>query len=271
MQLTKKYWQILLVLTFILSACGGAQGDGAEGDGVAADDAALTSAVGTMVASFFATQTAMYTPPSPTSTETVTPSPSPTSFVQPLPVDTATPSITPTRYTFTPGASPTVTVTGTLSTATVNPNLLASGCNNLKFVRDVNYPSGTTVKAGEVFTKTWKVENNGSCNWMFLYRLVFLSGTNMDATTGTLGKQVTPGNWAELSVAVTAPTKPGTYTSSFRFSDGTNMFGATLNVTIKVEGPPTNTPLPTNTSVPPTSTNTTSPTATYTPSVTPTP
>lgn len=267
MQLTRKYWTIPLVLAFILSACAGAA-DSTEDPNIA-----MTSAIGTMVASFFGTQTAMYTPPSPTSTETQTPFPTPTQYVQPILNNTTTP--TRPLYTATYGPSPTITVTGTLPTPTVNSSLLAFGCSNLAFVRDVNYPNGTVVKKGQVFTKTWKVENNGSCNWMFLYRLAFLSGTDMDATIGTLNKQITPGNWTELSVVLTAPNKPGTYSSNFRFSDGTNMFGATLGVTIVVEGDPTNTPLPTKTSIPsstPTSTplptNTTVPTDTLTPTPT---
>jgi hypothetical protein len=268
MQFLRKYWTILLILTFLLSACAG---------NAPTDDPQIlmTSAVGTMVAGFFQTQTAMYTPPSSTVTQTETRFPTPTQFtaLNPL-VNTQTP--TP-LYTVTLGTPFTPTVTGTPPTATVNAASLGFGCNNLAFVRDVNYPNGTVFKPGQVFTKTWKVANNGTCDWKFVYRLMFLSGTNMDPTfNGNLGKLVHPGDWAELSVAISAPTKPGTYSAYFRFSDGSNMFGATLGITIKVQTDPTKTPIPTNTPVPtntptPGNTNTFTPVPTNTPVPTPTP
>src|SRR5690349_9262581 len=74
-------------------------------------------------------------------------------------------------YSPTPG---TITPTGTLSTATINPGSLAVGCNNLAFVCDVNIPSGSVLPKSKDMTKTWKVENNGTCNWMYQYSLVLL-------------------------------------------------------------------------------------------------
>jgi hypothetical protein len=239
MQFRPKIWISFLLLTFLVSACAG------SAEATEDPNVVLTSAVGTMVQSFFETQTAMVTPVSATPTATETKFPTPTQFVPLNPL--ASPTSTILFFTYTPG---TPTVTGTPPTATVNASALAFGCSNLKFVRDVNYPSGTVVKPGTVFTKTWKVENNGSCNWMFLYRLAYLSGADLDPTIGTLGKQVTPGNWAELSVSLQAPNKTGTYTAYFRFSDGTHMFGETLGVTIVVQNEPTNTPQPTNTTAP---------------------
>ncbi|MCC6261495.1 MAG: hypothetical protein IT311_11595, partial [Anaerolineales bacterium] len=185
-------------------------------------------------------QTAMVTPATLTPTATETKFPTPTQFaVQTMSVNTLTPTLL--FYTFTPG---TPTVTGTLPTATVNSDALAHGCSNLSFIRHVNYPDGTVMQPGQYFTKTWKVQNTGTCDWKFLYRLAFLSGPNLEPSYRTLGRLVHPGGWAELSVDLTAPTQPGTHTGYFRFSDGTNMFGATLSVTIKVEGP-ANTPNPT--------------------------
>lgn len=242
MQYQRKYKRIFLFLTIFLSACAGAAP-------TENPEIAMTSAVGTMVASFFETQTAMVTPVTATPTATETKFPTPTMFATQTPLS----SLTPTLFFSTSVGSP--TVTGTLPTVTVNASALGFGCNNLAFVRDVNYPNGTVLKPGEQFTKTWKVANNGTCNWMFGYRLKFVSG-DMDPTiNGTLGKQVTPGNWAELSAVLSAPNKAGTYSAYFRFSDGSHQFGATLGVTIKVEGPPTNTPAPTKT---PTPTNTVS-------------
>jgi hypothetical protein len=233
-------------------------------------NAMMTASIGTMVASFFGTQTAMYTPASPTSTVTQTRFPSPTPFAPLNGLSTSTPTWP--FYTATLGTPRTPTITGTLPTATVNASALGYGCNNLAFVRDVNVPSGTVVKAGQDFTKTWKVENTGSCKWMFLYHVLFLSGTNFDPIYNNLGKLVEPGSWAEVSAVLSAPKKPGTYSAYFRFSDGSHMFGATLGVTIVVEADQANTSIPANTLVP-TSTFTSipSPSDTPIPSDTPVP
>lgn len=240
MQSYKKYFTILLIFTFLLSACAG------NAEATEDPEVVLTSAVGTMVAAFFETQTAMVTPATLTPTATETKFPTPTSFATQSPLNTLTPT-----FIFSTAALGSPTVTGTLPTATVNSSAMAYGCANLALVRHVNYPDGTVVSPGQVFTKTWKVANSGTCNWMFAWRLMFISGAGLDPTIhGSLGKQVTPGNWAELSASISAPTKPGTYSAYFRFSDGSHPFGATLGVTVKVQSNPTNTLAPTSTSTP---------------------
>src|SRR5690606_11850546 len=143
MKLKQRFMIVLLVLSVILVACGGAQPE----EQVTEDEAILTLAVGTMVANFFETQTAMVTPTPPS---TNTPLPTNTFLPTPTPYNTLPPPATWTPsfvfYTFT--SAPillTPSVTGTLPTATINSNALANGCNNLAFIRDVNYPSGTEV------------------------------------------------------------------------------------------------------------------------------
>jgi hypothetical protein len=226
----KKYLRstlIAVLITFILVAC---TGEGAPTDN---PEVLMTSVVGTMVASFFETQTAMYTPPAPTSTATYVPTPTPTILYATV---TPGPTLTPTfiYYTATPGTV-TITPTGTLPTPTVNSASLAVGCNNLAFVRDVNIPSGTVFEKNQVFTKTWKVENTGTCAWTGLYTLVSAGGDTLGGETMRTQKTVQVGSWSELSVELQAPNEPGKYTSYWRLSDGQSMFGATLAVSIVVE------------------------------------
>jgi hypothetical protein len=103
------------------------------------------------------------------------------------------------------------------------------------------------LKPGENFTKTWKVENNGTCDWALLYRLVFVGGDQMGGDPSALGKVIVPGKWTQLSVGLTAPSKPGTYTGTWRMATQQGSpFGATLTVSIVV-GTPTDTPQPTST------------------------
>lgn len=222
----KNIFTLLLIAIFI-TACGSniatTQSD---------VDTLLTAAVGTMVYSYFDTQTAIYT------AETATPASTPASTPTLLPTFTPLPSVTlppssptyvyftPTLGTFTPAVP---TVTGTLPTATVNPGALGYGCNNLAFIRDVNIPAGSVLQRNEEVTKTWKVQNTGSCIWTFQYRLVFLSGDDLKASGDYIQKQVIVWDWAEVSIQFNAPKKPGTYTSYWRMVDANgNMFGATL-------------------------------------------
>jgi Ig-like domain from next to BRCA1 gene len=262
MNLAKYVWFVLFVSVFVLSACGGATPSPDEFNAI------MTEGVGTMVAAFFDTQTAMYTPPLDTATATQTPFNTVTPFASTA--APASPTIvyyTATLGTRTPG---TPTPTGTLSTATVNPGALEYGCNNLAFIRDVTIPSGTVLLKNQTFTKTWKVQNTGTCNWMFQYQLVLFSGDPYGGKNYKIQKVVTPNDWSELSVNLTAPKNPGTYTSYWRLQDAEgHMFGATLVVSFKVEAEPTAVPTFTPTLVPTVAT-TNSPDPTYTPTATPT-
>ncbi|WKZ37900.1 MAG: NBR1-Ig-like domain-containing protein [Anaerolineales bacterium] len=253
---------LLLVSIFAVS-CGGYP-DAGEMD----VDSLLTAAVGTMAASFFETQTAMVTPETVTTTLTMTPLPTFTPYPAVTP-QSATPTFIfyiATLGTLTPA---TPTASGTLPTATVNPNVLAYGCNNLAFVRDVTMPAGTALQKNQDFTKTWKVQNTGTCNWMYQYRLTLLSGDGLGASSDAIQKQVAVWSWAEVSVRGTTPKKPGTYTSYWRMMDGGgHMFGSTLVLSFVVVEP---TAVPsTNTPQPP-FTNTPEPTSTFTETALPEP
>ncbi len=224
MKLNLKIVLIFLLMTIFAAACG------AEATPAVEDvDALVTAGVGTMVASFFETQTAMVTPATSTPVATLTLLPTFT----PYPTGTPLPLPSPTFiYYAATVIAPTAglpTVTGTLPTATVNSSVLAYGCNNLAFIRDVNMPPGTVLKPKDRFTKTWKVQNTGTCNWTYPYTLVLLSGDSFGASGDHIGRQVTVWDWAEVSIDMAAPEKPGTYTTYWRMTDGAgNMFGATL-------------------------------------------
>lgn len=255
---------IIILSAFMLVSCAG-QAPTEEVNVI------MTDAINTMVVSFFETQTALVTPVTATSTVTQTPFPTVTLF--PSATNLASPTFiyyTATLGSLTPG---TPTVTGTPPTATVNPGALAVGCNNLAFIRDVNIPAGTVIAKNKDFTKTWKVQNTGTCDWVYQYGLVLLSGDRYGGKDTKLQKLVKVNDWSEVSINMTAPNKPGTYTNYWRMTDlKGNMFGATLTVSFVVAAPaaPTLVPTLTNTAVPvPTSTFTPVPTNTETPTATP--
>jgi hypothetical protein len=148
---------IVLLIAFMLVSCGGTVPTGEA-------DIAMTAIINTMVASFFETQTALVTPVTATSTSTPAPFPTVTPFSSFTPISSPTlVYYTATLGSLTPG---TPTPTGTLATATINPGVLAVGCNNLYFIRDVTLPAGTVLQKKQPFTKTWKVQNTGTCDWL---------------------------------------------------------------------------------------------------------
>ena len=154
--------------------------------------------------------------------------------------------------------TPTVTVTpeGLPQTQTAQV-----GCtDSANFVQDVTIPANSTLSAGSNFTKIWRINNNGTCDWV-AYELIFASGDQMGGSSPHALPLVSKGSNADISLDLVAPVSPGTYTASWRIraSNGT-IFGPELHVTIVVPQPPTNTVQPTVTTAP-----TLTPTATTAP------
>jgi serine/threonine protein kinase len=144
----------------------------------------------------------------------------------------------------------------------------ASCTNSASFVEHVTTPIDTTVTANSNFTKTWRVNNDGSCDWSG-YQVVHSSGNIMGANSPRALPVVNAGDNADIAVDMVAPETPGTHSAIWRIQaeDGTQ-FGPELIVTIIVPELPTETPtsttLPTSTQTP-TSTETLTPTPTSEP------
>jgi Ig-like domain-containing protein len=232
MNLARRSLLPLLLIGILLTSCGGQVAAGPTQD----IDGTVAAAAQTFAVSLFQTQTAL----APTITNTVPPTVTPVPTSSPLVLPSPVASSTQVFFSNTFVPSP----TGTFYTSTPNPSTLASGCNNLLLIRDVTIDAGTEVEPGAKFTKTWQVANTGTCNWVYGYRLVFVSGDRLGGSPGRLGKVIEPGKWTQLSVDLDAPNESGTYTGSWRFSDGSGkMFGSTLGVSIVIKAP-TKTPKP---------------------------
>lgn len=130
-----------------------------------------------------------------------------------------TATIIPTT-TFTPTATTTptqdsiMTLTPTLSSTSAGDEN-SSACSRAGFVNDVTIPDGTEVNPGEAFTKTWRLENTGTCSWTPAYSAQFLNGTEMGGETTPIDAAVEPGETVDLSINFTAPVEPGIYASEW--------------------------------------------------------
>jgi len=86
-------------------------------------------------------------------------------------------------------------------------------CNVFKFIDDVTIKDGDDFAPGAVFTKTWRIQNVGTCTWISGYSLAFYQDNSMGGpATVPLTGNVNPSQMVDLSVMLTAPTTPGRYT-----------------------------------------------------------
>ena len=59
------------------------------------------------------------------------------------------------------------------------PRAMAAGCDSAQFVSDLTFPDGSSVAPGAAFTKTWRLQNNGTCAWDTSYSLVWTGGDDL--------------------------------------------------------------------------------------------
>lgn len=130
----------------------------------------------------------------------------------------------------------------TLTSFTATPS--PTGCvPNSQYLADVTIPDRTVVQPGLAFTKTWRVRNTGNCAWATGDVLMFLSGTQMAATSQVALPIIAPGATVDISIPMQAPTQPGQYSATWRGRTSSGQFfGTNLTVVIIVPGTPTTTP-----------------------------
>jgi len=120
----------------------------------------------------------------------------------------------PTRIppTSTPNASTTTTALAT------SP----SNCRDSAIlVEDVSYPDNTRLNAGEKFTKTWKLQNVGTCTWTG-YTVAFVDGERMSSPDSVPVPETERGKPVDVSVELTAPSSDGTYRGNFELRNAAN-------------------------------------------------
>jgi hypothetical protein len=221
-------WIVIIPLAFIIMiACNFTSPNAPSGStdiNALYTQAAATLSVQLTQGALGATATALSQPNQP-ATQTALPGQTlpPTATVTPLPTATRQP--------------PTAT--------SVPPTRVPPPCLAARFVKDISVPDGSKFAPGASFTKTWELENVGSCSWNEDYVLVFARGDQMSGDDETpIDDVVRPGDKIELSVDLVAPLGAGEYRGDWRLAnDEGDEFGIgagankTFWVSIKVTQP----------------------------------
>jgi hypothetical protein len=174
---------------------------------------------------------------------------------------------TPQAETPTPTASleestPTVSTAEPPSTMTPSPTGLTPTAGtpecifDADFVTDVTIPDDTELKPGTEFAKTWRMRNSGTCAWEAGTMWAFESGDKLGGPDSVSVPATESGNTVDITVNLTAPATPGTYTGYWRMRrPNGEIFGVRSYVRIvvtsgQVTATPSATPTPTPTSRP---------------------
>lgn len=175
---------LLLAAVLVLNSCNFPSSSATET--VAPMDAINTAAAQTVIA--MSTEMAQTpTPGAPASTQ--------------LPQDTAVPATNQPLPTLAP-----------LATSTPAAGGVTTACDRARFIKDVSVPDDSSFAPGTSFTKTWRLQNAGTCSWNSNYRLIFDSGDAMSGPASiSLPGNVAPGQEVDLSVNLKAPTTAGNY------------------------------------------------------------
>ena len=102
----------------------------------------------------------------------------------------------------------------TPTTSVVSTKPAQTGKDAATFIRET-YPDYSAVAPGEKFIKTWDIKNIGTSTWNTNYVLV-VDATPQNDPLGSSAEinfpqETPPGSIITLSVALTAPATPGTY------------------------------------------------------------
>jgi uncharacterized protein YkwD len=123
-----------------------------------------------------------------------------------------TATLPPTKHSFVPATqtlTPEIIVTPTIA-VTAPPNCK----DGAVLLRDVTIQDDTQVRANEKFTKTWELQNTGTCPWIN-YKLTFAAGDQMGAPLSAPIPDTVSNEKVQVSVELTAPTANGAYTGYF--------------------------------------------------------
>lgn len=101
----------------------------------------------------------------------------------------------------------------------VDPDAPPPEINELGYVADMTIPDGMVMRPGETFVKTWRVRNTGTTTWRAGYDLAFFGDEKMHGPDSIALPRIKPGVVSDVSLFLTAPTKPGMHKSTWKGRD----------------------------------------------------
>jgi len=120
-------------------------------------------------------------------------------------------------------------------TLTIGPTVTTECIFDSFLQEDITVEDGAEFPPNTAFTKTWKVQNTGSCAWESGSQLVFVSGDTLNGPGSVELPSVAAGASTEISVNFTSPGSAGNYKSYWQMRRlGGSQFGALLFVEIVV-------------------------------------
>ncbi|HAJ34746.1 MAG TPA: hypothetical protein DCL15_03485 [Chloroflexi bacterium] len=107
---------------------------------------------------------------------------------------------------------------------------------------DKNMSAPPIMASGQDFVKSWRVLNNGTCDWTPDYVLAYVNGNRIEASMGgsavAVGRTVKPGEMVDLSVSLRAPQVYGVFQGFWQMRNALGMyFGEVVWVGIQVPDP----------------------------------
>jgi hypothetical protein len=112
----------------------------------------------------------------------------------------------------------------------------ASLCDWAKFIADVTVADNASFPPGVPFTKTWRLQNIGTCTWTTSYSLVHYSNESMGAPGSvSLPKPVAPGEMVDISVNMVSPLTGGQHDGTWILSNASGVrFGISPLATLPI-------------------------------------
>ena len=141
---------------------------------------------------------------------TETPTAVPETTEAPSATDTPTEEVVPVT-----GETATATATDSPTPTPFVPDNPPDCINKASFVTDVTIADNSNVTAGAAFTKTWRIQNTGTCIWWSGYTLTHYSEETLSAPASVPLPVTNPGETADISIDLVAPSVPGTYQGNF--------------------------------------------------------
>jgi hypothetical protein len=105
------------------------------------------------------------------------------------------------------------------------PTATPKPCLQVSLVSDVTIPDGSKIRGGEYFTKTWRLQNSGTCRWDEQFDIVFIKGSQLGANSVyDIPKPVNPGETIDISIGMVAPSVSGRYRSEWQLKSSNGVY-----------------------------------------------